>query len=198
MFHGITRPSTRLASSTVSLLILTGGLILVALLYEWSVLGLSLAALMTQIAALLLAVGYRLWRLSARFLIYPVILFGTIYLWDTNLPPPNLPDGSWRALVPLVVIAALIVDLARTARRFRQAAHSGRGFSVIGGYVSVDEAAALFEIQPQVLRSRLKRAACSVIVAFDGREYVAWPELQHVLAQEVSAGGNGSQRFRSN
>ncbi|MCC7451087.1 MAG: hypothetical protein IT324_26980, partial [Anaerolineae bacterium] len=94
MFRGMTRPSVRIASNTVSLLIGLGGLILLALLYEWSVLGLSLTALTTQIVALLLAAAYRLWRLSARFLVYPAILFGTIYLWDTNLPPPSLPDGS--------------------------------------------------------------------------------------------------------
>ncbi|MCC7452239.1 MAG: hypothetical protein IT324_32865, partial [Anaerolineae bacterium] len=138
--------------------------------------------------------AYRLWRLSARFLVYPAILFGTIYLWDTNLPPPSLPDGSWRILVPLVVIAALIADLVRTTRRARQAAPAARGFAIVGGYANVDEAAALFGLQPQALRSRLKRAGCSLIVAFDGREYVAWPELQHVLAHDAWPSSNGSPR----
>jgi hypothetical protein len=185
MFNGfdrIARSPIRTASNTVGILTIAGGVILVALAYEIVVLNLSMAALATQVVAMLLAIAYRLWRLSARFLIYPAILFATIYLWDSNLPPPSLPEGTLRVLVPLIVIGALIVDLVLTHTRHTKRYTSKRsGITVTGGYVGLEEAARFFNLAPHDLRSRLEHARTDWVVGMDGYEYVALTDVLYAL-----------------
>ena len=181
-FDRIARSPIRTASNTVGILTIAGGVILVALAYEIAVLHLSMAALATQVVAILLAIAYRLWRLSARFLIYPMILFSTIYLWDNKLPPPSLPEGTLRALVPLAVIGVLAVDLVLTHTRHTRRYKSKRsGITVTGGYVGLDEAARFFNVTPRDLRSRLEHARTDWVVGMDGYEYVALTDVLYVL-----------------
>jgi hypothetical protein len=171
-------------TNTVGALIFSGSVILLALVYEWAVLGLGLAALVFQGVAVLLVLVNRLWERSRRFLIYPVIVFCTIYLWDTRLPPPNLPDGLLRGWIPPLVIGALSVDLVYTYWRRRFTRARPRGFDVVGGYVDLDEVAAFFDIAPEELKQRLKQSNSSSLVAVNGHEYVLWPELIQVLAEK--------------
>lgn len=77
----------------------------------------SRGALGLQIGALALALLLWPWRPSGRFIIYPLLLAGVVYLWDFTLPPPSLPAGISRQLIPRLVLIGLLADMALTLRR---------------------------------------------------------------------------------
>lgn len=132
----------------------------------------SRAALLLQAAALLLGFCLILLRRrSPRWLLYPVVLAWVVYLWDTTLPPPTLPDGLLRSLVPRLALIAILTDAciviqrqlhkARVARTTRMASSVQgllqRAIPVRNGLVPVDAIAELFQISPEELVARLHR-----------------------------------------
>lgn len=181
------RSPGQLTSSAVSILIVSGGVILITLVHEWAILSLSAIALLFQGVAVLLALISRLWQRSHRFLTYPLILFSTIYLWDTNLPPPSLPDGALRALIPLLVIATLFFDVGIAGWRMSKKQPSTNGVNVVGGYADLDEAARFFGITSTELRVYLREQGKPAIVSLNGHEQIGIFDLIEVLSHYHSS-----------
>jgi hypothetical protein len=103
-------PSPRRAEHLAPVLISVGATMLLIILIErispiwtWS-------AILLQGLLLLSSRLQARWRANARVLMYPVLLAATLYLWDTQLPPPNLPEGRLRTLIPGIVLLVLSVD----------------------------------------------------------------------------------------
>ncbi len=124
------------------------------------------------------ALGAR-WRLSRRFVIYPLVLAAVIYLWDTTLPPPSLPDGLVRVVVPRLALsrdrhrchpppvqAACSGSHCACARAARAAIHAAsnttlRHSSIQQELVPLDELAHILHVGTDELRARLRRlVAC--------------------------------------
>lgn len=103
--------------------ILTGLIISGAIIFVWLVVfddppsAWSRWALGLQVGALALALGLLPWHPSGRFVVYPLLLAGLVYVWDFSLPPPSLPAGFARQLVPRLVLVGLLADLVITLRR---------------------------------------------------------------------------------
>lgn len=107
-------------------------------------------------------------RRSPRWLLYPVLLAATVYLWDTTLPPPTLPEGQARGVVPRLVLLALLTDALLSIRRHlrrasvvrlvrRALAQLARAIPVRNGLVPLVAIAELFEVTPDELVARLRR-----------------------------------------
>jgi hypothetical protein len=134
------------------------------------------------------------WPLSRRFVIYPLVLIGVIYLWDTTLPPPSLPEGLLRAVVPRLALLGIAVDAALLLRRYCEAKlwkrrgrpvppHSfRRRILVRQGIVPLDEVAQLFHVSVDALRIRLEGAG-GAPVWYAGREYLRLGDVLRILAQ---------------
>src|SRR3712207_5776474 len=104
----------RLIVRTSVITMLMGMLIFMALLAGLSAPIWSRPALVLQGLAVLLAlVVYHCYRIR-RFLLYPLLLAGAIYLWDTTLPPPTLPAGVLRVLIPGIVMGGILGHLTYT------------------------------------------------------------------------------------
>lgn len=103
----------RVAPLVLGALITAGALVLVSLVLElqdplWT----RPAIIMQLLAGALASAALRAhWPLSRRFVVYPLILILVMYLWDTTLPPPSLPDGLLRGVAPRLVLLALLIDL---------------------------------------------------------------------------------------
>ncbi len=120
MYHqpGLSRPQVA-AYSVVALLSSAGALIFWLLLLEWYPPAWSRAALGLQGLAGALALLLTYWYQPPRFFLYPIVLAGMIYLWDKSLPPPSLPEGPLRGIIPRVALVCLLADLMITRRRSR-------------------------------------------------------------------------------
>lgn len=110
------RPSwpRRAALLVLGAMILAGALLLLSLVMELREPGWSRTAIALQLIALAIA-GALLgadWPLSLRFVVYPLVLAAVIYLWDTSLPPPSLPEGRLRAAVPHLALLGMAADAA--------------------------------------------------------------------------------------
>jgi hypothetical protein len=131
----ITARHRQTTASLVNVLIFSGSVILFTRTHEWAEFSLTIAALVFEGAAICLTLMCRLWQRSHRYLIYPMVLICTIYVWDKSLPPPNLPDGLLRAAMPFCILGLLYLDsiysLIGTGRRKRR---------IIDGRVRRDQA----------------------------------------------------------
>jgi hypothetical protein len=151
------------------LLIGKGWLICLALLLEWPSAYWSRPALALQAAALVLALLLRQRVPARRLVVYPLLLAASIYLWDTTLPPPNLPDGWPRVTIPGLVLAGLVGDYARTTRRVWQARDYG---ALSHRRIALEDAAFLLGISVAELRLRIQRRGCVVLIDAAGHEHV--------------------------
>src|SRR5687767_10539130 len=106
---------------------------------EWHPPGWSRPALGLLGLALLLALLLARWHPPRRLFVYPILLVCVIYLWDTTLPPPNLPEGGFRQFIPHAVLVGLLVDLVLVLWPTRQPPR--RATPVRGGYLTLDGAA---------------------------------------------------------
>lgn len=168
MFFGPTWPE-RLLRSGFALCLGGSCVILAGLLQGMYAPIWSRAALLLQAVALLLGVGLILLRCrSPRWLLYPVVLAWVVYLWDTTLPPPNLPDGLIRGLLPWLALAGIMLDALmvmqrqflriRVARTMVTMQRPGRrAIAVHNGLVPVETIAELLQISPEELVARLQR-----------------------------------------
>jgi hypothetical protein len=170
----LTRPQ-RFGYVLSLLLLRAGWLLLLALILEWFAAHWSRPAIALQAAALVLAFLLRPRVPTRRLIAYPLILAGSIYLWDTTLPPPSLPDGWPRVLIPGLVLLGLLIDYAYTVQRVRQA--RGRSTPRHRSPVALDDAARLLGIPVTNLRIRLQERRCVIIIDDTGQESVSLDDL---------------------
>jgi hypothetical protein len=170
----LTRPQ-RFGYVLSLLLLRAGWLLLLALILEWPAAHWSRPALALQAAALILALLLRQRVRVRRLIVYPLILAGSIYLWDTTLPPPSLPDGWPRVLIPGLVLLGLLIDYAYTVERVRQA--RGRSTPRHRATVALDDAARLLGIPVSNLRIRLQERRCVITIDDTGLESVCLDDL---------------------
>jgi hypothetical protein len=173
-------PWSQRAGYAVSTLLISGGwLILLALLFELPAASWSRPAIALQGAALALAALPSLRMPAPRLILYPLILAGTIYLWDTTLPPPSLPEGPLRGLVPRAILLGVLTDGLMAISRARRA--RWRAIQIVGGYLTLDDAAPLCGTKVDDLRRRLGRAGRTTQIGDDGREHVALADLNDLI-----------------
>jgi hypothetical protein len=170
----LTRPQ-RFGYILSLLLLRAGWLLLLALILEWFAAHWSRPAIALQAAALVLALLLRQRVPVRRLIAYPLILAGSIYLWDTTLPPPSLPDGWPRVLIPGLVLVGLLIDYAYTVQRVRQA--RGRSTPRHRATVALDDAAQLLGLPLTNLRIRLQERRCVIIIDDAGQESVCLDDL---------------------
>jgi hypothetical protein len=164
------------AGYVVSMLLLSAGwLLLLALILEWPSAHWSRPALALQAAALVPALLLQQRVAARRLIVYPLILAGSIYLWDTTLPPPSLPDGWPRVLIPGLVLAGLLIDYARTVLRVRRS--RGRSTASRRGRLALDDAARLLGIPVTELRVRIQERGHVIAIDAAGQEYVSLDDV---------------------
>jgi hypothetical protein len=164
---------------TIVLLMAISGLILLILICEWISPFWSRTAILLQgIALLVVGMAYR-WRPSWRLVLYPVLLTYMIYLWDTTLPPPSLPEGMVRFLLPCVLLIGIAGDLM--VAWWRSPPFAPKRIRVYGRYVNLDEAAHFFRTHPDIVRALLTQAGRPVLTGRSGEEFVALNDLLAVL-----------------
>jgi hypothetical protein len=168
--------SQRVGYVLTLLLIGAGWLIGLALLLEWRAAHWSRPALAFQAAALVLALLLRQHVPARRLVVYPLLLAASIYLWDTTLPPPSLPEGWPRVFIPSLVLLGLMIDYARTVQHVR---HLRRRSTRTHRYpVALDEAARLLGIPLADLRRRIQKRKYAITIDSAGREYVVLDDLR--------------------
>ncbi len=155
-YHPLLRPQIA-GYGAVALLSCAGALTFLLLLLELWPPAWSRPALALQGLAGVLALLLTYWHQPRRFLLYPIVLAGVIYLWDTTLPPPSLPEGPLRRLIPLAVLVGLLVDLLVTLHRRPQPAPRAAPH-VHGTDNDLDSRARLRATTGSDHRSRLRRA----------------------------------------
>lgn len=112
--------SSQRAGYVLSLLCISSGwLILLLCILEWPGMQWSRTALGLQAAAMLMALRLTAQGRDPRLVIYPLVLAASTYVWDTTLPPPTLPNGWPRALIPGGVLVGLLLDYTWTMRHAR-------------------------------------------------------------------------------
>jgi hypothetical protein len=170
----LTRPQ-RFGYVLSLLLLRAGWLLLLALILEWFAAHWSRPALAFQAAALVLALLLRQRVPVRRLIVYPLILAASIYLWDTTLPPPSLPDGWPRVLIPGLVLLGLLIDYAYAVQRVRRT----RGRSTPSQFhpIALDDAARLLGIPVTNLRLRLQERRFAIIIDATGQEYVSLDDV---------------------
>lgn len=171
--------SQRVGYAASTLLISAGWMILLALLFELPPISWSRSAIGLQGAALLLAALLSLRMPAPRLILYPLILAGTIYLWDTTLPPPSLPEGPLRGLVPRAILLGVLTDGLLVISRAQRA--RWRAIQIVGGYLSLEDAAVMCGTTVDDLRRRLGHAGRTTRIGDDGRERVALVDLEELL-----------------
>jgi hypothetical protein len=167
--------------TAVALLTATGGLLFFTLVLEVHPPAWSRSALGLQALAMALALLLTYWHRPPRFFLYPIVLAGVIYLWDTTLPPPSLPDGPLRWLVPRAVLVSLLADLVITLRRWRVPPR--KATRIYHGYMALDGVAQVLDTTSSDLRLRLRCASRAPIVGSDGTEYLSLDDLYIILAR---------------
>jgi hypothetical protein len=116
---------------------------------------------------------------APRLILYPLILAGTIYLWDTTLPPPSLPEGPLRGLVPRAILLGVLTDGLLAISRAQRA--RWRAVKIVGSYLTLEDAARLCGTTVDDLRRRLGRAGRTTRLSNDGREHVAFADLDDLI-----------------
>ena len=136
---------------------------------QWSRLVLGLLVIAGALALLL-------WRSSNRrwLVVYPIILAISVYLWDTTLPPPTLPEGMARLAVPLVVLLAVTTHWVWMAGRMLVRRRSRR--HTAQEYMTLARAAILLKMSHEQISTRLRQLGGSTQVR-DGQEYIAVDDL---------------------
>jgi len=169
----------RIGYAASTLLISTGWLILLALQFELPPTSWGRFAIMLQGVVLLLAALLSLRMLTPRLILYPLILAGTIYLWDTTLPPPNLPEGPLRGLVPRAILLGVLTDSLQALSRAQRA--RWRAIRIVGGYLTLEDATLLCGTTADDLRRRLGQAGRTARIDDNGHERVALADLEDLM-----------------
>lgn len=164
------------------ILVSVGWLLFLALITEWPSADWSRPALVFQAIAVMLAftIAHRLpsWRL----MMHPLILAVGIYLWDSTLPPPSLPYGPLRILIPGLILFGLLVDCVMTMWYIRYL--RSRTVQIRQGSIRFDDAALLLRSSPEELRVQLQRHGRTIKVDAQGHEELSLNDLRAVVDNE--------------
>ncbi|HEY3229706.1 MAG TPA: hypothetical protein VGJ87_10825, partial [Roseiflexaceae bacterium] len=99
--------------------------------------------------------------------------------WDTTLPPPSLPEGPLRGLVPRAILLGVLTDGLLAISRAQRA--RWRAIQIVRGYLTLDHAALLCGTTVDDLRWRLGQAGRTTRIGDDGREHVALADLNDLM-----------------
>ncbi len=172
----------RISYATIALLSGAGTLLFWTLLGNLPVPQWSRAALVLQLlAGGLAALFFIRCRLSARAMLYPLLLALVIYTWDTTLPPPTLPGGVLRDYLPHVVVVGLLIDLVATVGQRRTT--RPRSVQIYAGFLSVEDAAALLGITVNDVRMRLQQAGRTAIITPNGNEALSLDDVRAITME---------------
>lgn len=164
------------------ILVGAGWLLFLALITEWPSAHWSRPALALQAIAAMLAwaIVHRLpsWRL----MMHPLILASGIYLWDSTLPPPSLPYGPLRILIPGLILLGLLVDCVMTMWYIHYLRR--RTIQIRQRYLRLEDAAMLLGMSPEELRMQLRRHGRKIRVDEQGREDLSLDDLRALIAYE--------------
>jgi hypothetical protein len=152
-----------------------GWILLLALILEWSSVHWSRPAIALQGLALVLALLVSQRIGTRRLIVYPLILAGSIYLWDTTLPPPSLPNGWPRLLIPRLVLISLLVDYALVMHRVRQARKNAGN---IQRRIALDDAASLLGLSTAELRQHMQKQRRPIVIDAAGLEQVSLDDVE--------------------
>jgi hypothetical protein len=111
-------------------------------------------------------------------LLYPLVLGAGIYLWDHTLPPPSLPEGPLRELIPSLILLWLFAEGALSFQRSRGA--RWRTVQIRGRRLTLEDAALLLSIAPDDLRRRLGQAGRTIGIGEDGQEWLTLDDLRAI------------------
>jgi hypothetical protein len=123
----------------------------------------------------------------ARLVLYPLVLAGGIYLWDTTLPPPSLPEGPLRQIVPRVLLVGLLTDFLITLRRAHVQARRPPLFRA--DRVPLATAARILHTTEAELRTRLHQAGRTTSRGVDGNEELTLDDLIALLLHQTATNG---------
>jgi hypothetical protein len=171
----------------IGLLIGAGALLFLALVLELSPPSWSRLALLSQGLALLLALLLTHGHPHARLVLYPLLLAGGIYLWDTTLPPPSPPEGPLRQIVPRLLLVGLLTDYLITLRRAHLQARRPPLFR--GDRVPLAAAARILHTTEADVRVRLHQAGRTTSRGVDGNEELTLDDLIVLLLRQTLANG---------
>jgi hypothetical protein len=164
-------------TTLITCLIAAGAVLTLVLVGQWVSPRWSRLAILLQLCALLIAGIRARWRPSWRCLLYPLVLASVLYLWDATLPPPTLPDGPIRVVLPLTILVGIVVDVGlllwQTARPHQRFVHA------YAGRVALVDAARIAGISPEALRMDCRHTGRPILTDGTGREEL-W--LADVLA----------------
>jgi hypothetical protein len=178
MTHSLRGPQ-RIGYYTLLLLIGAGALLFLALVLEWPSPWWSRPALGSQGLALLLLFLLTRGYPPVRLLLYPLVLGAGIYLWDHTLPPPSLPEGPLRELVPRVILFWLFAEGVLSFQRTRKP--RWRAVQIRGRRLTLEHAAMLLATSPDDLRRRLEQAGRTISIGEDGQEWLTLDDLQAII-----------------
>jgi len=163
----------------VILFVGAGALLFLALVLEWPPLWWSRPALGLQGLALLLLLLLTRGYPPIRLLLYPLVLGVGIYLWDHTLPPPSLPEGPLREIIPRIILLWLFAEgllIMQQARKERW-----RVIQIRGRTLTLEDAAVLLATSPDDLRKRLGRVGRAPSIGEDGQERLTLDDVQAIL-----------------
>jgi hypothetical protein len=175
--------SQRTGYAAVLALVGAGALLFLVLVLQWTPATLSRPALGLQALALVLALVLAHGHPPRRLLLHPLLLAAGIYLWDTTLPPPSLPAGPLRTIVPAVLLAGLVLDWLLVLRRLVR--HSSGGPLARADQLPLDAAAQILGMSPNDVRARVQSSGGIVKIARDGTEYLTFDDLCDLILRSA-------------
>jgi hypothetical protein len=173
------RGPQRIGYYAILLLVGAGALLFLALVLEWPSPWWSRPALGLQGLALLLLLLLTRGYPPVRLLLYPLVLASGIYLWDHTLPPPSLPEGPLRELIPRLILLWLFAEGVLSIQRSRKT--RWRAVQIRGRRLTLADAALLLATTPDDLRQRLGRAGRTIGVGEDGQEWLTLDDLRAIM-----------------
>lgn len=168
----------RMQDGAVLGLVGVGGLALLAIILEFLPLHVGRYALILQLIALLVGlITTRRW--TQRLVLYPLFMAGMLYLWDTTLPPPDLPEGLFRHILGRVFLIGLLADFFSTWLR------KEKPLVTRGNFIRLASVAHVLHTNPQALRKELNQAGRIVVVQFDGEAYILFEDFGFLLEKRA-------------
>jgi hypothetical protein len=173
------RGPQRIGYYTILFLVGAGALLFLAVLLEWPSQWWSRPALGLQGLALLLLLLLTRGYPPVRLLLYPLVLGAGIYLWDHTLPPPSLPEGPVRELLPRLILLWLFIEGVLSFQRSRKT--RWRAVQIRGRRLTLEDAAVLLAVTPDDLRRRLGQAGRAIRTGDDGQEWLTLDDLRAIM-----------------
>jgi hypothetical protein len=173
------RGPQRIGYYTIVLLVGAGALLFLALVLEWPSPWWSRPALGLQGLALLLLLLLTRGYPPVRLLLYPLVLGAGIYLWDHTLPPPSLPEGPLRELIPSLILLWLFAEGVFSFQRSRRT--RWHAVQIRGRRLTLEDAAMLLTTTPDNLRRRLGQVGRAPRIGEDGQEWLTLDDVRAIM-----------------